>query len=77
MDDAGTVLVVDDEPAITRALTAALGARGYRVLTAVTGHEALARVATDGPAVVILDLGLPDLDGLEVCRRIRQWSDVP
>ncbi|HUR18630.1 MAG TPA: response regulator transcription factor [Acidimicrobiales bacterium] len=77
MDDGGTVLVVDDEPAITRALTAALRARGYRVLSAATGAEALARVASDGPAVVVLDLGLPDLDGIEVCRRIREWSDVP
>ena len=77
MDDLGTVLVVDDEPAITRALTAALRARGYRVLSASTGQDALGRVAADGPTVVVLDLGLPDLDGIEVCRRIREWSDVP
>ncbi len=77
MDEISTVLVVDDEPAITRVLTAALRARGYRVLSASTGHDALSCVATEGPAVVILDLGLPDLDGIEVCRRIREWSDVP
>jgi len=77
MDDGTLVLVVDDEPAITRALTAALQARGYRVIAAPTAAEALRRTATDGPALVVLDLGLPDLDGLVVCRRIRAWSDVP
>ena len=71
------VLVVDDEPAIVRAVSAGLGARGYRVATASTGMEALAEVAAQGPAVVVLDLGLPDLDGIEVCRRIRSWSEVP
>ena len=71
------VLVVDDEHAIVRALTAALRARGYRVASADTGHGALEQVASWGPDVVVLDLGLPDLDGLEVCRRIRAWSDVP
>ncbi len=73
----GTILVVDDEPAILRALTVALRSRGHDVLAAVTGAEALERCATEGPAAVILDLGLPDIDGLEVCRRIRAWSDVP
>jgi len=77
MDDPATILVVDDEPAITRALTAALQAREYEVITATTASEALRRAATDGPTLVILDLGLPDLDGLVVCRRIRAWSDVP
>jgi len=77
MDDGALVLVVDDEPAITRALTAALHARGYRVISATTATEALRRAATDGPALVVLDLGLPDLDGLVVCRRIRAWSDMP
>lgn len=71
------VLVVDDEHAIVRALSAALEARGYRVTSARSGHEALERVATTAPDVVVLDLGLPDIDGLEVCRRIRRWSEVP
>ena len=75
--DVASVLVVDDEPAITKVLSAALQARGYVVTTAATGEEALGRVAIDSPTVVVLDLGLPDLDGLEVCRRIRAWSDVP
>ena len=71
------VLAVDDEPAILRALTVALRARGYDVVTATNGQQALDRCATDDPTAVILDLGLPDIDGLDVCRRIREWSDVP
>lgn len=71
------MLAVDDEPAILRALTVALRARGYAVVTATNGQQALDRCATVDPAAVILDLGLPDLDGLEVLRRIRSWTDVP
>ena len=72
-----TILVVDDEPAILRALTAGLTARGYDVHTAATGAAALSTQATNPADVVILDLGLPDLDGLAVCRQLRQWTDVP
>ena len=71
------VLVVDDEPAILRALTSALTARGYRVSQAVDGQSAIDSVAVDPPDVVVLDLRLPDIDGVEVCRRVRTWSDVP
>ena len=71
------ILCADDEPAILRALSVALRARGYDVLQATTGQMALDLCATEDPAAVILDLGLPDLDGVEVCRRIRSWSDVP
>jgi two-component system KDP operon response regulator KdpE len=71
------VLVVDDEHAIVRALTAALEARGHVVDSARTGTDALERAATTSPDVILLDLGLPDIDGIEVCRRIRAWSDVP
>jgi len=71
------VLVVDDEPAITTAITAALAARGYRPLAAATGTEALDVLARARPAVVVLDLGLPDVDGISLCGRIRQTSDVP
>jgi two-component system KDP operon response regulator KdpE len=71
------VLVVDDEPAILRAVKAGLAARGYDVLTATGGTEAVAAVADAAPDVVMLDLGLPDLDGLEVVRRVRMWSAVP
>jgi two-component system KDP operon response regulator KdpE len=71
------ILVVDDEPAILRALRAGLEARGYRVLTAVSGQQAIDVTAVEAPALVVLDLNLPDIDGVEVCRRIRGWTDVP
>jgi two-component system KDP operon response regulator KdpE len=71
------VLVVDDEMAILRVVGAGLRARGYEVLTAATGEAALASVAHNNPDVVVLDLGLPDIDGIEVCRRLRVWSAVP
>ena len=77
MTDGELVLVVDDEPAIVRALTAALQARGHRVAVATTGAEALVEVATRSPEVIILDLGLPDIDGVEVCRQLRRWCDTP
>jgi two-component system KDP operon response regulator KdpE len=77
MADGPAVLVVDDEPAIVRALTAALEARGYETVSAATGGEALHLAASTRLAVIILDLNLPDLDGVEVCRRIREWSRVP
>ncbi len=71
------VLVVDDDRALLRALRVGLSARGHDVLVGTTGAEGLSKAALEHPEVVIVDLGLPDLDGLEVCRRIRQWSDVP
>jgi len=71
------VLVVDDEPAILRALSTALKARAFRVEVATSGQEALERTALVSPDVVVLDLGLPDIDGIEVLRRIRGWSEVP
>ena len=77
MNDGELILVVDDEPAIVRAVSAALRARGHRVAVATTGREALAEVATGSPDVVILDLGLPDIDGIEVCKQLRQWTDTP
>src|SRR5581483_9278828 len=72
-----TVLVVEDTPAIARALRAALEARGYRPVLALTGQQCIDAAATSEPAAIILDLGLPDMDGTEVCTRIRGWSDVP
>jgi two-component system KDP operon response regulator KdpE len=71
------VLVVDDEPALLRAVGAALKARDYEVATAVTGQGAIDAIALEPPDVIVLDLGLPDVDGIEVCRRVRQWTDVP
>jgi two-component system, OmpR family, KDP operon response regulator KdpE len=71
------VLVVDDEPAIRRFLCTSLTAHDYSVFEAVNGQEALAAVLAHRPDLVILDLGLPDLDGIEVTRLLRQWSAVP
>jgi len=71
------VLVVDDEPQILRALAINLRARHYEVFTAATGAEALATAASHPPDLVILDLGLPDIDGIEVIRGLRGWSDAP
>jgi two-component system, OmpR family, KDP operon response regulator KdpE len=71
------VLVVDDDPSLLKALRIGLTARGDEVLTAHTGTEAVNQVALAAPDLVILDLGLPDVDGLEVCRRVREFSNVP
>jgi two-component system KDP operon response regulator KdpE len=71
------VLVVDDEPSIVRALRINLTARKYDVSTATDGASGLAAVARDRPDVMILDLGLPDMDGTEVIRGVRGWSSTP
>jgi two-component system, OmpR family, KDP operon response regulator KdpE len=71
------ILVVDDEPQIQRFLRPSLTAAGYEVVEAGTGAEALKAVATQAPDLVILDLGLPDMDGKEVITSLRGWSDVP
>jgi two-component system, OmpR family, KDP operon response regulator KdpE len=71
------VLIVDDEPQILRALRINLQARQYEVVVAASGAEALHETASSRPDLVILDLGLPDIDGVEVIRRVRAWSPVP
>ena len=71
------VLVIDDEPQILRALRRSLEAQDYDVATAEGGEEGLALAAARIPNLVVLDLGLPDLDGTEVIRRLRSWTDVP
>lgn len=71
------VLAVDDERPIRRFLTTSLTAHGYTVFEAAGGAEALAAVVTIRPDLVILDLGLPDIDGVEVTRRVREWSQIP
>ncbi|GAA2630149.1 response regulator [Dactylosporangium fulvum] len=72
-----TVLVVDDEPQIVRALRINLVARQYEVVVAADGAEALRQAADARPDLVILDLGLPDVDGVDVIRKLRAWSPVP
>lgn len=72
-----TVLVVEDEAPIRRFLRASLPLHGYQVLEAVTAEQGMKAVMTHHPAAVILDLGLPDQDGLEVVRQLRTWSRVP
>jgi two-component system, OmpR family, KDP operon response regulator KdpE len=71
------VLVVDDEPQILRALRINLAARSYDVVTAADGHAALAAAARTVPDIVVLDLGLPDMDGIDVIRGLRGWTAVP
>ena len=77
MAEARRILVVDDEPQIVRALAINLKALGYRVDTAGSGEEALRKAADHRPDTVILDLGLPGIDGIEVIRGLRGWSSVP
>ena len=72
-----TILVIEDEPQVRRFLRASLPAHGYRLVEAATGQEGLALATQQVPDLVLLDLGLPDLDGLEVARRLRTWSEVP
>jgi two-component system KDP operon response regulator KdpE len=71
------LLVVEDEPAMATVITAGLAARGYWVKSVGTGRETIEAVVDASPAVVILDLGLPDADGIDVCRALRTWSQVP
>jgi DNA-binding response OmpR family regulator len=73
----GTILVVDDEPNIAELIELYLSREGYQVFTADSGEAALRAVAEHRPRLVVLDIGLPDIDGLEVCRRLRQTSTIP
>ena len=72
-----TALVIDDEPQIRRLLHVTLEANGYRVFDAATGQEGIVQAAQRKPDVILLDLGLPDLDGVAVVKRLREWSQVP
>lgn len=71
------ILVVDDETSIRRYLRAALSAQGFAIYEAASGQEAIHAVISDHPDIIILDLGLPDFDGIEVTRRLREWSQTP
>jgi len=77
MNDNELILLVEDEPQMRRFLRITLQGNGYRLIESVTGQDGLTQVATRNPDVVLLDLGLPDIDGLEVTRRLREWSSVP
>ena len=77
MTEKPLVLIVDDEPQIRRLLIVTLEANSYRVLSAASGQEGLVLAAQHRPALVILDLGLPDLSGQEVLRRLREWTSTP
>jgi two-component system KDP operon response regulator KdpE len=75
--DKGLILLIEDEPQMLRLLRIILQGQGYSLVEALTGQEGLMQAATRAPDVILLDLGLPDIDGLEVTRRLREWSDVP
>ena len=77
MKTAAHILVIDDEPQILRALRTILTARQFRVSTAGTGEQGLALAAAEQPDLIILDLSLPDMDGVEVCRNLREWTQTP
>ncbi|HSS10766.1 MAG TPA: response regulator transcription factor [Acidimicrobiales bacterium] len=77
MAEQESILVVEDDSSFAKVLRTSLRAHGYRVQTVKTGELAVSRVAEDPPAVVLLDLRLPGIDGIEVCRRLRHWTAVP
>ncbi len=77
MSDNGLILLIEDEPQMRRFIRVVMQGHGYRMAEAATGQEGLTEAAMRNPDVVLLDLGLPDIDGLEVTRRLREWSDIP
>jgi two-component system KDP operon response regulator KdpE len=76
-DPTPVILVIEDEPQIRRFLRATLGSEGYLLLEAETAQQGLQEAASKPPDLVLLDLGLPDMDGIEVIRRLREWTAVP
>lgn len=77
IEPAPLVLVVEDEPAMTRLLTSILGEGGYRVFAVGTGRDAVLQASSRAPDVVLVDLGLPDRDGIDVVRQLRTWMTAP
>lgn len=77
IEPAVTVLIIEDEPQIRRFLRATLSSHGYKPIESATAQDGLAQAAMWVPDLIILDLGLPDLDGVEVARRLREWTAVP
>ncbi len=76
-DEKAAVLLIEDEPQMRRFLKITLQGHGYRLVEAQSGQEGLTEAAARNPDIVLLDLGLPDIDGLEVTKQIREWSRVP
>lgn len=76
-EDKELVLLIEDEPQMRRFLRVTLQSHGYRLVEASSGQEGLAEAAVRNPDVVLLDLGLPDMDGIEVTRKLREWSEMP
>ncbi len=79
MPDSGVaqVLVIEDEPAMATVIASGLSAHDFAVRSVATGREAIKVLADSPPTVIVLDLGLPDVDGLEICRLVRKWTQVP
>ncbi|WFR56642.1 response regulator transcription factor [Anaerocolumna sp. AGMB13025] len=77
MNKKACILVVEDEPVISNFITATLMANGYKVIECGTGKEAVSLIPSHCPEVVLLDLGLPDMDGLSVLKEVRQWTGIP
>lgn len=75
--DKELILLIEDEPQMRRFLRVTLQSHGYRLIEAPTGQEGLMHATTRNPEVVLLDLGLPDMDGIEVTKQLREWSEVP
>jgi two-component system KDP operon response regulator KdpE len=75
--DEGLILLIEDDTQMQRLLRIILKGHGYRLVESATGQEGLMQAATRAPDIILLDLGLPDIDGLEVTRRLREWSDIP
>jgi two-component system KDP operon response regulator KdpE len=72
-----TILVIEDEPPLQKFLRVTLGTQDYHVIEAMTGEQGLRHAATAQPDLIVLDLGLPDIDGVEVTRRLREWTSIP
>jgi two-component system KDP operon response regulator KdpE len=75
--DNGLILLIEDEPQMRRFLRVTLQSHGYRLIETPTGQEGLMQATTRNPDVVLLDLGLPDMDGIDITKRFREWSEVP
>ncbi len=72
-----TILVVEDDKPVRTLITTTLKANGYRFIEALTGEEAILQATSHNPDIILLDLGLPDMDGVEIIRKVRTWSNVP